>query len=177
MRNIILIAVLLLVTSCTSTQRQYALNTSMIAVESTELQLQYNNVEKIIREKRSVFTNNEWADLLMVDATIDALISRFDDMLAIDASKISMADVKMLWNMAAESYAKARSVIIAHWGEFQPSTQVLLGSFDRRANGISEKINELFTDPNNAKINQAMVLISGTLELAIKLITVGVAVL
>ena len=176
MRNIFFV-IFILLAGCTATQQQYALDTSKIAVESSILKTQYAEVEAQIRAKREVFSDAEWRSLLNVDATIDMLIVKYDAMLKLDASSISLADIKFMWDLSATGYDQARTVLVAHWDEFAPSTQIMLNSFDRQANDLSTQISGLLDNPTNDKISQALVLITGTLSLAVKMLSIGATVL
>lgn len=177
MKNFVLLLIILSMFGCTATQQQYALDSSKIAIESQVLKTQYASIEGLIRAKKDVFTDDEWRKLLNVDATIDMLIVRYDAIMTMQGSTLNVADVKFLWDMAATGYDQGREVITAHWDSFQPSTQILLNSFDRQAESLSDQIGELLNNPSNTNINQALVLIAGTLSVAIKMVSIGATML
>ena len=172
-RILLAIIILLAVSACTVPQRQYALTSGMIGVEASVLRNQYSNVERALREKQEkdhIFTDEEWRKLLNVDAAINVLASKYDAIVALKVSEVSLQDVEFMWGLVAHSYKEARQVIMAHWSEFSPSTQILLNTFDNQAELTSDRINELLTNPNNKNINEAVVLLTGVMTTAVKML-------
>jgi len=182
-----LIAVLLIIgflwgglLGCTAHQQQYAIQTSMIGIETKLLKTQYGEVEQLIRAKQmkeTTFTDEEWRKLLNVDATIDMLMVKYDAIENMDVANMNIQDIKFMWQLAAQGYTQARSVIENHIADFNPSTVLLLKAFDDQAQMTSDRIDELLNNPNNANINQTLVLIAGALGLAVKVLGIGVAIL
>lgn len=168
---------------CSAHQKQYAIQTSMIGLETKVLKTQYADVEKLIRERQNrdpfnpLFDDEEWRKLLNVDATIDMLMVKYDAIENMDIANMNIQDIKFMWQLAAQGYVQARSVIQNHYDDFNPSTQILLNSFDQQAEMTSERITELLNNPNNESINQTLVLIAGALGLAVKVLGVGVTLL
>lgn len=163
---------------CSATQQQYAIQSTMIMAESSVLKAQYTKVETLLRQvqkERSMFTESEWLQLLNVDASIDMLILKYEALTQFQSADISLSDVTFMYNLAVEGYTTGRDVIYAHWDEFQPSTQVLLNAFDTQAVQTSERLKELIANPSNQNINEALMLISGVLSIAVKMM--GVAIL
>lgn len=178
--------------SSVETTSQYALDSSMIALEASTLAKQYENVERLLRraqkepdmytagewavvDKKKMFTDDEWRKLLNVDATIDMLIMRFDAIQKFSLSEVSIEDVKFMSQLAREGYKEGRGVIMNHWDEFQPSTKTMLNAFDKKAVHMNAEIDELIANPSNESINKAVTLISGVLSIAVKML--GTAVL
>lgn len=175
---LVLIAILFSFAACTPTQQQFALDSSMILVESEALKTKYAKVELLIRniqKEKHMFSNDEWRSLLNVDASIDMLIARIDNMMKFNTNNVQLSDVTFLWGMAVQAYGEGRSVIYAHWDEFTPSTQLLLNSFDVQAEMTGNRISELLNNPSNQNMTQALTLITGIVSIAVKML--GVAVL
>ena len=163
---------------CSATQQQYGIQSGMIMAESSVLKTQYAQVEQLLRQvqkSKHMFSDEEWSKLLNVDATIDMLILKYEAITKFQSADVSLSDITFMYNLAVEGYKTGREVIHAHWDEFQPSTQVLLNAFDRQAVQTSDRVRYLIENPSNQNINEALVLISGVLTVAVKML--GVAVL
>lgn len=162
--------------SCSAAQQQYAVNASIVAVESSHLQKQYKEMEALLRQVQAdtgLFTDEEWRQLINVDATIDILITRYETITSLSSSSVNLRDISFMWELAAEGYTQGRDVIHVHWDEMTPSARVLLAAFDNQAAMTSERIDQLLNDPNNTNINQALVLISGILTIAVKMLSIA----
>jgi len=172
-----IVFVCLFVSACTVQQRRYAIDSALLVTEAQTLKREYASVETTIRQKREVFTDEEWRSLLNVDATIDLLIQRFDAIAQLRTESVSVSDIQFLWGLAVTGYDQARSVISNHWDEFSPSSQILLAQFDKQAEQTSVEMNRLVQDPTTENISKALTLIAGTLNLATKIIGIAGAVL
>lgn len=161
---------------CTQAQQNYSIQVGMLSTEASVLKDQYAVIEKLLRtaqSERHMFTDDEYRRLLNVDASIDMVIQRYTALTHLNTTNINLSDVEFMWNLAASSYIDGRSVIKNHWDESEPSTQVLLNGFDRKASITSKRMDELLNDPSNANINQALVLVSGVLTIAIKMLSIA----
>lgn len=158
---------------CSAKQQQFAIDSSIITVEASILESQYKQMEVLLRqtqEEKKLFSSTEWRTLNNVDATIDMLIMKYRAIIQLNTSDMSLADVTFMYGLAVEGYTQGRDVIYAHWEEFPPSTQILLNAFDKQAEHTSTRIQELLDNPDNESITQTLVLISGVLSLAVKML-------
>lgn len=163
---------------CSPAIQSYVLDSGHIAVEASVLKNKYSNVEQLLRntqEKKKMFSDAEWRQLLNVDATIDMLVMRYDAISKFEMKEISVSDVKFMWGLATEGYRQASEVVTAHWDEFEPSQKIMLNAYDKEAHDINDKIEKLINNPSNENINNAVTLIAGVLNVAIKIL--GKAVL
>ena len=175
----LLLLLLAIVAGCSAVQRNYAFSSSMIAVEASVLKNQYKKVESTLRAvqaEKGMFTDDEWRSLLNVDATIDMLILKYEALISLQSAEVTLADVSFMYQLAVEGYTMGREVIMAHWSEFQPSTQIMLNSFDTAAQETSGRVTELLNNPSNSNINEALTLISGILSIGVKMLGLAVAI-
>ncbi|RLI66361.1 MAG: hypothetical protein DRO67_01260 [Candidatus Asgardarchaeum californiense] len=157
-------------------QSQFLLDSSVIMTESSELKDRYATVERVIREvqaEKQIFTDAEWRKLLNVDATIDMLIARVDNITRFSAADVSMQELEFLWGLSVNGYTEGRSVIFAHWDQFDPSTQIMLNAFDAKAEATSTLITELMKNPTNDNMTKALTLMTGIVSLAVKMLAIA----
>jgi hypothetical protein len=165
---------------CTATQQQYAIQSSLIGIETQVLKAQYGQVEQLLRDHQSssyIFSEEEWRNLLNADAIIDILITKYTSLKETPEAMLNVQDIKFMWQLTAVGYKQARGVVENHFSEFNPSTQMLLNSFDQQAAITDARITELLSNPNNANINQSITLIATALGLAIKIVSISAALL
>ena len=178
MKNILIAGfTLVLIFGCSMTQTQFMLESSMIIEESSELKSNYTKVEALLRDKQerdAVFTESEWRKLLNVDATIDMLIARVDNIMRFNTTNVSLTEIEFLWGLSVTGYNEARSVIFAHWDSFSPSTQLLLSTFDTKAEITSTMITDLMENPDNDSMTQALTLITGIVSIAVKMLAIAI---
>lgn len=174
---IMLIVMLIVMTACSPAMKQYAIDSSSLAIEVSIFKKKYENIEQLMRTKQAtqqLFSDADWRKLLNVDASIDMIIMRADAIVQLDPDSISVSDVEMMYTMTKAGYGQAYQVINSHWADFDPSEQILLESLDKEAKLIDEKIDLLMNDPSNENITKALTLITGVLGIAIKMIGVAV---
>jgi hypothetical protein len=159
---------------CTTAQKEYAVQTSMIATDSAVLKDEYVKVEKKLRElqkTRNMFDENEWMTLTDIDASIDEFIEKFEHMSEYDIATISVSEIKYLYNIIQMSYVEGKKIIASHWDEIPVENKINLEVFDEKASEIDSRIKELLENPDNENINTAMKLISGAASLTIKILS------
>ncbi|RKY10482.1 MAG: hypothetical protein DRP56_00870 [Planctomycetota bacterium] len=172
----LLIAVFFMIQGCTATHNQYAVSASMLAVEASVLKNQYKKVETAIRtaqDQKKMFSESEWRTLLNVDATLDMLVLKYEALTKLQYAEVSLPDVTFMYRLAVNGYTQGREVVMAHWDEFQPSSQIMLNAFDTQAQETSGRVTELLENPDNENINEALTLISGILSLGVKMLGVA----
>ena len=169
---IISLFTVLVLTSC-APQSQFNLNNSMPLKEVSDLETRYASVEKLIRKMqndRGTFSESEWRSLLNVDATIDMLIARINNIMKFQTTTVSMQEIEFLWGLSTSGYTEAREVIYAHWSSFTPSTQLTLTNFDVKAETMSTFITELMKNPTDDTMTQALTVITGIINIAVKML-------
>lgn len=164
-------------TSCTTIQKEYAIQTSIIAVESTALKDQYTKVESLMRsiqKQKQIFTVDEWKLLLLTDETIDLLISKYIKFHELNTVQIPLIDVTYMYSLAKQSYTEGKSVVYAHWDDFQLNTKIILESFDKQAIQTSIRIEKLLADPTTKNVNEALRLIPCVVNILLKMLTTSI---
>ena len=153
---------LALLAGCGTTYQKYALNSVSLARQTSAITSEYRQVEAALRQiqkTKHIFSDDEWRELLNVDAIMDMFISKLG--FVRNSSGASLSDVRYMYGMVVDGYSRARQVVANHWDEFTPSTQVLLGLFDGRVHDANEEINNLLANPTNENVEQAVTLMSG----------------
>jgi len=176
MKHILIIVLILMFSGC-APQSQFNLNSSMPLEEVADLETRYASVEKLMREmqlNRKVFSESEWRTLLNVDATIDMLIARINNIMKFQTTTVSMQEIEFLWGLSTSGYTDARKVIYAHWGAFTPATKLTLTNFDVKAETMSTFITELMKNPTDDSMTQALTVITGILNVAVKMLGVAI---
>lgn len=176
MKIFAVIICVLLLSGC-ATQSQFNLTSSMPLEEVSDLETRYASTETLLRkmqDDRKVFSESEWRTLLNVDATIDMLIARINNMMKFQDTTVSMGEIEFLWGLSTSGYTDARGVIYAHWDKFTPATQLTLTNFDVKAEVMSTFITELMENPTNDNMTQALTVITGIINVAVKMLGVAI---
>lgn len=174
---VMILVVMFMLPACSATSRQYALDSGMIYVEAAALHDTYVKVEVLVRKEQTthgVFNETEWVELIRVDATIDALIRKYDSIVRLDTTTVNLTDVVKMWELAASAYTDGRALVAPHWNELSPTMQLVLDSFDQQASLTNQRIEDLLENPSNANINQAVTLVANVVSLAVKIVSLTV---
>lgn len=158
---------------CTAVHQQYAIQGTMIALETQLLAKQYTQVETLMRNKQEatkIFTEEEWRKLLNVDATVDMIMTKYDTLENMDMATINIQDLMFMWQLTTEGYTQAREVVEGHYAEFSPSSKMALKVFDQQAIATNDRIAKLLLNPDSESINQSLILIASSLGLAVKVV-------
>lgn len=165
-------SMVVLISACGSSRyKLYNTRSSEIAVEVTSLKKQFSETKSIIQLKRLEFSANEWRKIVNTNATIDMLIEKYEAIGKLKSSEASLADVEFLWQLAIEGYYQAKDVVIAKFSSMDPSTKIMLKSYDKRVNETDTVVASLLASPSEDNINDAMLLISGTLNYSAKMLS------
>ena len=151
----------------------YKLATLTIVLDS--LNLQYDKVKYLLEHKQrdsKVFTEKEWDKLLDVDSAITVLSLKYQAIIKLDPSNMSIHDVILMWQVTKDSYAKAREIVASRLDSFDASSQVMFKSFDEAAIVASKQIDALLEDPTNDNLKSSLVLLVDVLSLAVKVLSI-----
>ena len=177
MKRILLLIILLFVVSSCAPQTQFNLNSSMPLEEVSDLETRYASVEQMVRKMQSdrkIFSESEWRSLLNFDATIDMLIARINNIMKYQTTSVNMREIEFLWGLSTSGYTEVREVIFAHWDAFTPATQLTLTNFDVKAETMSTFVTELMKNPTNDTMTQALTIITGIINVAVKMLGVAI---
>ena len=177
MKHTFILIVLVFLLGACAPQSQFNLTSSMPLEEVSDLETRYASVEKLLREmqaSRKIFSDAEWRSLLNVDATIDMLIARINNIMKFQTTTVSMQEIEFLWGLSTSGYTDARKVIFAHWSAFTPATQLTLMNFDVKAETMSTFVTELMKNPTNDNMTQALTVIAGIINVAVKMLGVAI---
>lgn len=170
----ILLSLLLLTTSitgCSTAQLQYTANVATISAEADVLRMKYDNVRTLIINKKDVFPEEQYKELLMIDATMQMLIAKIGDITdPATLRTFSLNDIVYMWFLAKDGYLKSYNIVEENWDQLMPSEQMILISFKNSAEKTDSMISELLSNPNNEDINKSIVMISGMATIALKIL-------
>ena len=168
---LVLIMTLLIASCSTDRYELYSTRTALISKENESLSTQFEKTKALLDLKRSKFTNEEWRSLINTSSTINMLISKFDAIEKLKSSEVSVADVDFLWQLATEGFYQARSVVVNKYSQMSPSVKVMINSFDDRVADTDTELAYLISRPSEENINNALILIAGTLNYSARMIS------
>lgn len=175
MKKIIILLIVMLILplmGCSDKYTLYSTRSALISKENNILESQFASTKEILKLKRSKFTDEEWRKLINTSSTIDMLIEKYDAIAKLNSAEVSVIDVEFLWQLASAGFYQAREVVVKKYNQLPPSTQVMVKSFDARVSEIDSEVASLISSPSEDNINDALVLISGTLNYSARMVSI-----
>lgn len=124
-----------------------------------------------VQNDKHVFNESQWSELLEAQSTIETVLERLESW-QLTEFEVSIEDVRLLWNMTAGAYDKARNVIVEVWDKLPASVKADLAVFDSRATRASVEFNQLMQSNTVQTVDKAVTVIGQVVSLVIKLMGV-----
>lgn len=156
---------------CSTAQINYTANVASISGEATILTRKYEDVRALIVAKKDAFPADQYQELITVDSTMTMLIQKIGDVT--DPNKLkqfSLNDIIYMWQLAKDGYQRSYVIVGQNWDKLVPSEKMIVLSFKDSAEKTDAMITELLKNPDNASINQTIIMITGMAGIALKLL-------
>lgn len=177
-RLIAIMCAVAMLAGCSATQRNFAFESGKIMAEANQISAYYADIESVIRKEQAVnqtYSEDEWRELLNIDAIFDMAISRVQALSALDISGINVFDVDYVWRLVKDGYNRGYPIVAKNIEAYPASTQAQLRVFNQQAIDLNTRIDTLLNEPSSENITEALSLIVGVLGLAAKVLAVSAA--
>lgn len=156
--------------SCSTTQKDYAIQASSTMAQANYLRIQYDDVSAAVNKNISLFTPQEQKELVKIDGTFQMILTRLDNALNLSVPTMTIADANYLYMLTKTTYSEARKVVENHINEFTPADKMRLEMFDQDWDTLSKQIESLLHDPTNKDISASLMLMGTLAGNALKII-------
>ena len=165
---LVLMALVTLLMSCSTIQQNYAVQASTTLAHVNLLKMQYADISMAVERKMSEFSPEEQEQLVKLDGTFKLVISRLDNIFALQNPEMTVADATYLYALTKSAYAQAREIVLAHLDNFTTQDKMRLQMFDDEVLKIGNEIESLLHDPTNKGISDSLLLMGTVAEIALK---------
>jgi len=160
----------LFLVSCSTVQKDYAIQASSTMAQANFLRMQYADVSSAVNRNMATFSQQEQEELVKLDGTFQMILSKMDNLFNKEMPTMTLADANYLYVLSKNTYVKAKALIENHLNEFSVADKMRLEMFDRDVIALSEQIESLLHDPQNKDISASLMLMGTIAGNALKIL-------
>lgn len=160
----------LFLVSCSTTQKNYAIQASSTMAQANFLRMQYEDVAAEVNRNIATFSAQEQESLVKLDGTFKMILSRMDNIFSKEMPTMTVADANYLYTLCKGAYIQAAGIIRPHLDEFSAADKMRLEMFDTDVQALSTQIETLLHSPENKDISASLMLMGTIAGSALKII-------
>ena len=131
---------------------------------------QYETISLIIKRHQKDFSKEELQEFAQIDTNARMIYSKIQNITDIKHFDVNPDEVKYLYEVAKDSYTRAKDIISKHQDKFDVYELTKLKMYDIQLQEMNKSVKKMLENPNTQRVRQTLDTILKVTSISLKII-------
>jgi len=148
----------------------FSKDTVDVVSKASVIKGQYETISLIIKRHQKDFSKEELEEFAQIDTNARMIYAKIQNITDIKHFDVNPDEIKYLYEVAKDSYIRAKDIISKHEDKFDPYELTKLKMFDVQLVAMNDAVKKMMENPNTIQARQALDTILRVASISLKVI-------